>query len=143
MEALPASWHSVFRLSPASGKRGAGPRLEAVPELQEAVLGNVGTLLAFRLGPADAEKLQSYTKPEVDALGLQELPNFHAAARLLANGAPLRPFVFRTLPTEEFHGPAEVPELLAVSRERYTRRRDVVELAILERRREAEATVAE
>ncbi len=104
------------------------------PSLQEAVLGNVGTLIAFRLGPADAEKLQSYTRPEVDALGLQDLPNFHAAARLMVDGAPLRPFVFRTQPPERLHGRALVRHLVAATHRQFTRPREDVEQAILKRR---------
>ncbi|MFU8857302.1 MAG: TraM recognition domain-containing protein [Deferrisomatales bacterium] len=113
--------------------------LERGPSLQEAVLGNVGTLIAFRLGPADAEKLQSYTRPQVDALALQELPNFHAAARLMADGAPLRPFVFRTLPPESLPDRAKVRKLVGTSRLCYARSREAVEAAILLRRRKAYA----
>ncbi len=107
---------------------------ERGPSLQEALLGNVGTLISFRLGPADAEKLQSYTRPEIDALALQDLPNFHAAARLLADGAPLRPFVFRTLPPHPLTNRAKVRRLVGISHLRHARPRQAVEEAILKRR---------
>lgn len=110
-------------------------QLERGANRQEAILGNVGTLLAFRLGPAAAEKLQSYTRPEVDALGLQELPNFQAAARLMADGAPLRPFVFRTLPAGRLPQRARVRHLIAASRRRHTQPGEAVEKAIPGRRR--------
>ena len=64
----------------------------------DAVLGNVGNLIAFRVGPGDAEKLWPYTEPEFGSLDLQGLPNFHAVGRLLTTQGPARPFVFRTLP---------------------------------------------
>ena len=66
--------------------------------LLETVLGNVGNLLFFRMGAADAERLVAYTRPEVGAQDLQYLPDFHAVARLLHHNSPLRPFVFQTLP---------------------------------------------
>lgn len=64
----------------------------------DAVLGNVGSLIAFRIGPSDAEKLWPYTEPEFGSLDLQGLPNYHAVGRLLTAEGPTRPFAFRTLP---------------------------------------------
>ncbi len=69
--------------------------------LMEAVLGNVGNLCFFRMGAADAEKLATYTRPELDAQDLQYLPDFHAATRLLRNNEPMRPFVLQTLPKQK------------------------------------------
>ncbi len=69
--------------------------------LIEAVLGNVGNLLVFRMGAADAEKLVTYTRPELGSQDLQYLPDFHAVARLLKHNTPLRPFVFQTLPKQK------------------------------------------
>jgi hypothetical protein len=65
--------------------------------LVDAVLGNVGTLLMFRLGAVDANRMEVYTKPELSARDLQDLPDHHVAARLLVRGHPTHPFVFRTL----------------------------------------------
>lgn len=62
----------------------------------DSLLGNVGTLLTFRLGPPDAERLARYMAPEVSAIDLQDLPNYYVAARMLVQGAPERPFVLRT-----------------------------------------------
>ncbi len=65
--------------------------------LMETILGNVGSLLLFRIGAPDAEKMAAYTRPELKARSLENLPDHHAAARLLVSGRPTRPFVFRTL----------------------------------------------
>lgn len=67
-------------------------------------------------------------------LGLQDLPHFHAAARLMVDGAPLRPFVFRTLPAERLQGRARVRDLVAATHRQFTRPREDVEQAILKRR---------
>jgi hypothetical protein len=64
----------------------------------DAVLGNVGSLITFRVGPRDAASLQLYTEPELNAVDLQSLPNYHAAARILTCHGVTRPFVFATLP---------------------------------------------
>jgi hypothetical protein len=66
--------------------------------IADALLGNVGNMVTFRVGPGDAEKLRAYTLPEFDALDVQGLPNFHAIARLMTAEGPTRPFVFNTLP---------------------------------------------
>jgi hypothetical protein len=65
-------------------------------DLLEAVLGNVGNLIAFRLGVPDAERLRLFLNPFTSS-DMQELPNFAAFARLLTSEGPIRPLVFRTL----------------------------------------------
>lgn len=65
--------------------------------LAAAVLGNVGTILAMRLGAADADALRGVLGQSVSACTLQNLPDFHAAARLLQGGRPATPFIFQTL----------------------------------------------
>lgn len=59
----------------------------------ETILGNGGSLLLFRLGAPDAEKMAAYTRREFKARSLEDLPDHHAGARLLASGRPTRPFV--------------------------------------------------
>ena len=66
--------------------------------IMEAVLGNVATTLFFRMGPKDAETLDSYVKPHLSARDLQHLPDHQIACRMLNGNAPTTPFVFDTLP---------------------------------------------
>lgn len=101
----------------------------------DAVLGNVGNLIAFRVGPNDAQKLWAYTEPEFGSLDLQRLPNFHAVGRLLTAQGPTRPFVFRTLPLTEPHGYNRAKPFVWELRERsYTNPTADVEAQILRRR---------
>ena len=67
-------------------------------DLVGSLLGNVGTLLLFRLGILDADRLADFMRPDITSGHLQDLPNFHVAARLLVEGHPSRAFVFRTSP---------------------------------------------
>lgn len=69
-------------------------------DLLETVLGNVGNLIAFRLGVPDAERLRLFLDPFTSS-DLQEMPNFTAFARLLTGEGPVRPLVFRTLPARK------------------------------------------
>ena len=69
-------------------------------DLLQAMLGNVGTLAFFRLGPTDARSMELYTRPLFDEFALQRLPNYHAVGRILTAHGPLEPLVFSTLPPE-------------------------------------------
>ncbi len=66
-----------------------------------AVLGNCGTLIAFRVGSEDAELLApAFSKfPEqLKPQDLTNLPNYNAYVRLLVDGTPSSPFSISTLP---------------------------------------------
>ena len=67
------------------------------PDVADAILANVGTVLAFRTGPRDARQLQDWFAPTFDAAALMRLPDHRFAARLLQNGMPLEPFMVRSL----------------------------------------------
>jgi hypothetical protein len=100
----------------------------------EAVLGNCGTLLCFRLGVADADRLDAYTRPELTSRDLQELPDFQAATRLLVRNAPTRPFVLSTLPARSVAGTVDSQAIVEQSRLRYAKPIAEVEQAIIDRR---------
>jgi hypothetical protein len=68
-----------------------------------AVIGNCGTLLAFRVGMEDAELLApalSKHPGELTPADLCNLPNYTTYARLLIDGHPSNPFSLRTLPPD-------------------------------------------
>lgn len=66
-------------------------------DLLETVLGNVGTMILFRLGVPDADRLKLFTEP-FTRQEMQELPNYHALVRLLTADGPVRPVVMKTMP---------------------------------------------
>src|SRR5438034_3518611 len=63
-----------------------------------AVLGNVGTVIAFRVGLSDAEVLENEFYPEFTAGDLISLPNYHIYLKLMIDGTVTRPFSADTLP---------------------------------------------
>lgn len=70
-----------------------------VPELtREAIMGNVGSRITFRLGPKDAEPFAHWLGPDVHAHDLTGLPNHLAVGALSNQGVPIDPFPFRTEP---------------------------------------------
>ncbi len=117
----------------------ANQNLAQVASTVDAILGNVGTLLLFRLGALDAERLATYVRPELTLADLEDLPDHHVAARLLAHGRPTRPFVFQTEPPPQplRDAPARRDDqrrLLAERQLTYTRLIAEVERDILARR---------
>jgi hypothetical protein len=71
------------------------------PEVRDAILGNVGTLITFRLGAGDATFLGKEFGPEFLAEDLMRLANYHIYLKLMIDGAVSRPFSAVTLPPQK------------------------------------------
>ncbi|OGG57713.1 hypothetical protein A2853_00565 [Candidatus Kaiserbacteria bacterium RIFCSPHIGHO2_01_FULL_55_17] len=95
-------------------------------KIRDAVVGNVGTKVAFRVGTTDAEFLEKQFQPIFGQQDLENLPNRHAVCALLVNGTPARPFSLQTadLPKFDF---SIVPALKELSYRTYGRDREEVE----------------
>lgn len=64
--------------------------------LIQSLLGNVGSLVFFRPGISDYEKLKYYIEPDFKREDVLKLPNFNCISRLMINNVPSNPFVFQT-----------------------------------------------
>lgn len=94
--------------------------------VQAAVFGNVGTIICFRVGAADAEFLAKEFAPLFDETDLVNLTKYDIYLRLMIDGVASDPFSATTLPPISGRtGNAE--KVINVSRERYSNKRDVVE----------------
>ncbi len=67
-------------------------------EIRDAVFGNMGTIVAFRIGQNDLEGLGKYFQPTFDGDDLLRVPNFNTIVRTLIGGVPTQPFSMATLP---------------------------------------------
>jgi hypothetical protein len=65
-------------------------------KIRDAVIGNVGTKLVFRIGTTDAEFLEKQFNPVFTRHDLENQHNYHASVALLVNGVPARPFTIRS-----------------------------------------------
>lgn len=65
-------------------------------KIQDAILGNAGTIISFRLGLNDAEILAKEFYPEISVQDLMNLPNHHIYLKLIIDGQVSRPFSART-----------------------------------------------
>lgn len=99
----------------------------------DSVLGNVGTVLMFRTGILDSDRMAHYVRPVYTASDLQELPDYHVISRMLVNNAPQRPFVFNTLPVAAKNTSRDLPEIIDHLRRKYSTPRYEVESQIIAR----------
>ena len=60
--------------------------------IRDAILGNVGTLILFRIGATDAEFLGQEFYPEFKPTDFTNLPNYHIYLKLMIDGTISRPF---------------------------------------------------
>ncbi|MBX4215631.1 type IV secretion system DNA-binding domain-containing protein [Candidatus Parcubacteria bacterium] len=68
---------------------------------KNAVFGNVGSLVSFRVGQEDAEVLEKQFAPVFTASDFTSLENRNAYVKLLMGGVPQKPFSIETLPAPE------------------------------------------
>jgi hypothetical protein len=132
---------SVATILAESRKFGLGLTLahqylgQLTDRVRDAVLGNVGNLILFRLGAEDAAAIEPELAPTFTAYDLANLPRYHAAVKLTARGEMLAPFSAASLtPLPEPPGGRERRHrILAQSRTRYGQPRDAIERAIAQR----------
>lgn len=67
------------------------------PKIRHAVFGNVGTIIAFRVGPDDASQLARQLQPVFNVEDLLGLPNHRIYLKLMIDGVPSRPFSATTI----------------------------------------------
>ncbi len=103
--------------------------IEQLPEnVSAAVFGNVGTLLCFRVGAADAETLVKEFTPTFLEEDLVNLPAFCIYLKLMIDGVSSDPFSANTLPPlfDEYRSNS-TERVIKVSRERYANDRKSIE----------------
>jgi hypothetical protein len=70
-------------------------------KIRNAVIGNAGTLICFRLGAHDATFLEKEFKEAFTSHDLMSLPNYHIYLKLMIDGKPSIPFSATTLPPSQ------------------------------------------
>jgi len=96
-------------------------------DVRDAVFGNVGTIVCFRVGAEDAEFLERELLPEFQASDLVNLAKYNIYLKLMIDGIAGRPFSAETLvPFPEPEKPNK-EKIINVSRERYGTPRKIVE----------------
>ncbi|MDP2930424.1 MAG: type IV secretion system DNA-binding domain-containing protein [bacterium] len=96
-------------------------------EVRDAVFGNVGSLVVFRIGAEDAEFLEREFTPEFLATDLVNLAKYNIYLRLMIDGLASRPFSAQTLPPIVKEEKSNREKIIKTSRERYSNSRQSVE----------------
>ncbi|MEX2514708.1 MAG: S1 RNA-binding domain-containing protein [Candidatus Paceibacterota bacterium] len=99
-------------------------------DVRNAVFGNVGTMISFRVGAFDAEVLEKEFAPEFEAEDLVNLGFAQIYLKLMVNGVSSKPFSARTLPPIDFRGKSYREEVREWSRQHFGRPRDEVEAEV-------------
>ena len=101
-------------------------------KIRDAIFGNVGTMISFRIGPEDSETMAKQFAPTVNEYDLINLERFHAYIRLLIDNTAAKPFHF--VPDPPHPGDPQIAlAVKALSRLKYGRDRAIVESEIVER----------
>ena len=100
------------------------------PEVKDAIFGNVGSIISFRVGADDAHALQRYVEPQFEAQDLIQLHNQHIVAALSIDGEKTPAFSATTLKLPTFES-EYIEDIIGLSRERYGRPKAEVEAAII------------
>ncbi|MFN7088566.1 MAG: type IV secretory system conjugative DNA transfer family protein [Candidatus Paceibacteria bacterium] len=88
--------------------------------IKNAVLGNVGSMVVFRVGADDAEFLKNQFEPVFSPQDLMNIDNFNAYVKLLINNQTSRPFNIQILPPQNGY-PEMAKYLKELSRLKYGR----------------------
>lgn len=101
-------------------------------KIRDAVFGNAGTKIAFRIGVEDAEIMAKEYAPVFDENDVINVEKFTANLKLLIDNTASRPFNMRTFPAPK--GNPEIAKAIKeLSRLKYGRDRAIVEAEIKER----------
>jgi CxxC-x17-CxxC domain-containing protein len=98
-------------------------------KVREAVFGNVGTMIAFRVGAEDGEFLEKEFSPEFYSTDLVNLSKQNIYVKLMIDGLTSRPFSAETLPPA-IPDNGYKDEIIEFSRNKYGKDREIIEKEI-------------
>jgi hypothetical protein len=100
-------------------------------EVRDAVFGNVGTMITFRIGGDDAAQFEKEFAPYIEPEDIVNLGIYQIYLKLMINGVTSHPFSAVTLPPLQKGEIIYVDEVLQASRQNFARPRKDVEEKIL------------
>lgn len=103
-------------------------------KIRDAVFGNVGSMISFRIGVQDAEKMVMQFEPVFNKNDLINIDNLNAYVRLLVNGETSRPFNIK-VPIMYINNPEYGAKLKEINSLKYGKPRAEVEARVYERLR--------
>lgn len=107
-------------------------------QVRDAVIGNVGTVISYRIGVPDAELLEKEFSPIFTARDLNNIERFNAYVKLLVDNTPQRPFSMEIAKDASPSSPEVGHRVKQQSRHYFGRERGLVDAEIYERTRIAD-----
>ena len=106
------------------------PQLE--DEIRDAVIGNVGTVMAYRVGEDDAEFLENKFSPEFSSFDLSNISNYHYITKMIVDGNLTSPFKVKA-PYPEKGDRGQIKSIKKLSKQKYGRPKKRVEQKMKDR----------
>ncbi|MFH1284613.1 MAG: type IV secretion system DNA-binding domain-containing protein [Candidatus Peregrinibacteria bacterium] len=115
-------------------EEGGGTKAKAKANLKDAVFGNIGTMMCYKIGAQDAEHMAKEMAPVFSEQDLVNIDKYKACMKLSIDTEPSRPFSIIPINPYLEEGDKEAAEAFKqLSRLKYGRDRDFVEREILRR----------
>lgn len=102
-------------------------------KIREAIIGNVGTIIAGRIGITDAQILEKRFLPVFNAEDLTRLPNYQTITTVMINNTPSSPFSMNLLPPVGDSSDAVRDAIKRLSATRFGQSRAMIDAEIAER----------
>jgi hypothetical protein len=107
--------------------------INQLPEnIRNAVFGNVGSMVVFRVSPEDAQFLENKFKPTFTASDIIKLENLNCYVNMLSRGEPVKPFNIK-VPFPPKGNAEAVEKIKELSYIKYGRPREEVEAEVMEK----------
>lgn len=111
---------------------GSGEKYKSTgkPSIKDAVFGNVGTLMSFKVGAEDAEYLEKEYAPTLSQQDIIGIANFTTYCKLNIDNASTRPFDIKTIWDNFYRNERAANIIKEYSRKMYARKKQYVDMEI-------------
>ncbi|PZM81810.1 hypothetical protein DLH72_05090 [Candidatus Gracilibacteria bacterium] len=100
------------------------------PSIKDAVFGNAGTIMSFKVGAEDAEYMEKEYAPLLSQQDIIGIANFTAYCKLNIDNATTRPFDLKTIWDNNYKSEKVASIIKEYSRKKYGRKRKYVDMEI-------------
>ncbi len=109
---------------------GGNKSKEGKPSIKDAVFGNAGTIMSFKVGAEDAEYLEKEYAPLLSQQDIIGIANFTTYCKLNIDNATTRPFDMKTIWDNTYKDPERAKIIKEYSRKMYGRKKEYVDMEI-------------
>lgn len=109
---------------------GGSKSKDGKPSIKDAVFGNAGTIMSFKVGAEDAEYLEKEYAPLLSQQDIIGIANFTTYCKLNIDNATTRPFDMKTIWDNRYKNPEVAKVIKEYSRKMYGRKKEYVDMEI-------------